>query len=452
MLGVDKKAILFSEFLSEENLNKVNYYSYFPVLEQRLGDITTCEILPSDDAIAYTLKFELKTKTILEGKKNWFNEPLVDMIDETRVVPVEKIIRMDFSKKKHSKCIIINLIDFCYGHSFVKMLNVEDFYTAYQNTHDIFVISFPDVEDYLPRDKFNSCLLQFTFSEIKKIYNFKSIIDQVKERYEQIDFPVLDAYLKIDDRKRKANFFNFFGTDENKYLTKKIVTFHYRSDYGRVWAEEKQKQYVVKLFTELKPYFKEDVLFCVLGDKDKNLFPDWILDKRIVKYPNPYVYEYSQIIASTVIMVSVTGSNMVVPSLLSSGMLVHFVKEPLLHLTATDVINYKHYANQTAYENIYLYEDGIKALDPKQTAFKILRLYEGKLAIEFREKFIDYLKNSKKIPTQAEYILASHSYFNYNKAKALHKKLNDDYWSTLKKKYVAKKIVNLIRQKLIKYM
>ncbi|MBK7819391.1 MAG: hypothetical protein IPJ60_19005 [Sphingobacteriaceae bacterium] len=93
---------------------------------------------------------------------------------------------------------------------------------------------------------------------------------------------------------------------------------------------------MIELFNILRPYFSKEVLFCVLGDKDKYSFPDWILDKRIHKYPNPIVYEYSQIIASSVLIISVTGSNMVLPSLLSKGMLVHFVKEPLIRLTGTD--------------------------------------------------------------------------------------------------------------------
>lgn len=441
-----KRSILFSNYLTLDQLKQVTYYSYFPVLEEGSEGNENFKLLPSDDAIAYGIKFSAKTKEVLEGEKNWFNQPLIDLLDRNRHLPVSKIKRLDFSKKKHSKCIIINLIDYCYGHSLVKLLNVENFYKDHSDTHDLFVISFPDVEDYFPKEKFNSCLLDLTFSEIKSIYNFEGIINEVKKNYETVDFAVLDAYLKIEDRSEKINFFNFFGEGENEYKNKKIVTFHYRADNGRAWGENKQKENVVELFNLIRPYFSSDVLFCVLGDKDKHVFPKWILDKRIHKYPNPIVYEYSQIIASSVLIVSVTGSNLVLPSLLTKGMLVHFIKEPLVRLTGTDAVNYKSYTSESTYNNIYIFEDGTHSIKPKELAERLIRLFEGKLAIEYKSYSVDSIKRSKLTLTQKEYVLQMHTYFNYNKAKELNSAINESYWRSINRKYILKRIVNKIKR------
>jgi hypothetical protein len=443
-----KKSILFSNFLNREQLKRVTYYSYFPVLEEGSEGNESFKLLPSDDAIAYTIKFHPKTKEIKEGEKNWYNEPLIDLAEKARHLPESKIKRLDFSKKKHSKCIIINLIDYCYGHSLVKLLNIENFYKDYSETHDLFVISFPDVEDYLPLDKFNSCLLDLSFSEIKKILNLESLLNKVKENYSEIDFAVLDAYLTIENRIEKTNFYNFYGKNENIYKDKKIVTFHYRADKGREWGGIKQGENVIELLSLLRPYFRKDVLFCVLGDKDDHAFPDWIIDKRIKKYPNPIVYEYSQIIASSVLIVSITGSNLVLPSLISKAMLVHFVKEPFVRLTGTDVVNYEDYSSQTTYDNIYIYEDGSESVKPKRLAFKLLRLFEGRLAIEYKSYSMSCLKASKPTSTQKDYILEKHSYFNYIIAKDLNNEINMRYWRAINRRHIIKRIINKVKRSL----
>jgi len=441
---------LFTNFVDTKQLNHVTYYSYFPVLEEGTDAEESMRLLFSDNAIAYTIKFNSKTKLVQEGEKNWFNQPLIDLADKTRHLPKDKVKRLDFSNKKHDKCIVLNLLDYCYGHSLIKLLNIESFYNDYAETHDLFVISFPDIEDYLPVGKFNSCLLDLNFSEIKKIYNLRSIINKVRENYSEVDFGVLDAYLKIEDKQKKIDFYNFYGEVENTYKNKKVVTFHYRADNGRAWGEGKQVKNVIEFFNILRPYFSKDVLFCVLGDKDKYSFPDWIVDKRIKKYPNPIVYEYSQIIASSVLITSVTGSNMVLPSLLSTGMLVHFVKEPLIRLTGTDVANYKNSINTTTYDHIYIFENGIKSIAPKKLAARLIRLFEGKLSIEYKGYSIDCVRSGKPASSQKEYILQKHSYFNYNKAKELNSELNNQYWRSISGNNLIKRVVSKISRSLLK--
>ena len=439
-------SVLFSEILSNTEMEQFNYCSYFPIVTDNKTPYQSIKLLPSDDAVAYTIKFDYKTKSIYEGERNWYNEPLLEKIDLDRLMPLEKIKRIDFSKKRHSKCIVLNLLDYCYGHSLVKLLNVESFYRDYKDTHDLFLISFPDIEDYIPKESFNNCLLDVTFGDIKKIYSLKGILDKVKENYDEVDYGVLDAYLRIEDKESKISFYNFYGIEDNTYKDKKLVTFHYRADNGRAWGEKKQSHNVTELLSEMRGYFSKDVIFCVIGDRDKNTFPEWVLDKRIERYPNPIVHEYSQIISSSVIMVSVTGSNLVLPSLLSKGMIVHFVKEPLMRLTGTDVVNYRGYVNETTYEHVYIFEKGTYSTNPIKLARRLIRMYEGKLAIEFKGYSMDCIRSKKVVPTQKEYILQTHSYFNYIKAKELNDQINQSYWRAINRKFIVKRIINKIKK------
>lgn len=440
------KSLLISDIVDSKSLSNFNYFSYFPVITDFSSSKEYIKLLPSDDSVAYTITFDYKSKEIIEGERNWFNEPLIEKIDKERVLPQEKVKRIDFSKKKHNKCIILNLLDYCYGHSLVKLLNVESFYRTYSETHDLFIISFPDVEDYIPQGKFNNCLLDVTFGEIKKIYSLQAIIEKVREQYGEVDFGVLDAYLRIEDRKAKAAFYNFYGAKENVYRDKKLVTFHYRADNGRSWGEKDQRKNVTVLLTELRNYFSKDVVFCVIGDKDKNTFPEWVLDKRIERYPNPIVHEYSQIISSSVLMVSVTGSNLVLPSLICDGMIVHFVKEPLMRLTGTDVVNYKGYVNEITYEHVYIFEKGTRSIAPLDLAHRLIRMFEGKLAIEFKSYSMECIGTKKPVPTQKDYILQNHNYFNYIKAKELNNQINQAYWQSINRKYIIKRIINKLKR------
>ncbi|MBK7819389.1 MAG: hypothetical protein IPJ60_18995 [Sphingobacteriaceae bacterium] len=56
-------------------------------------------------------------------------------------------------------------------------------------------------------------------------------------------------------------------------------------------------------------------------------------------------------------------------------MLVHFVKEPFVRLTGTDVVNYEGYSSQTTYDNVYIFENGKRSTKPKELAYRLLRLF-----------------------------------------------------------------------------
>lgn len=437
-----KSKLLFSSFLTPEQVNSVKYYSYFPVIEEKSGVCNYARLLPSDNAIAYPIVYDTITKEITKGTKSWYNEKLVDFADPLKLLPAEKVTRMDFSQKKHSKCIVFNLLDYCYGHSFLKLLNSESFYEDYSDSHDLFLISFPDIEDYIPKGKFNGCSLNLTFSEINKIYNLEPILTAIRSHYDEVDFPVLDAYLKVENKRKTTDFFNFYGTLENSFKDKNIVTLYYRKERGRkLWGDNEASQGALFLAT-LRKYFSHDVLFCVLGDKDENNFPSWIMDKRTVKYPNPLVYEYSQILSSSVLVVGVIGSNLVLPSLLSPGMVVHIVKEDFTRLTSTDVINYNGYAVNTAFEQVYLFEDiQKKGYNAEELAIKILRLFAGKLFIDYRNKSFDLLRNSTEVLSQTEYILKVHSYCHYDKIMELDTQINEKVYKQLRRQ----SIINMLK-------
>lgn len=402
----------FSDYLTPEQMKSVNYYTYFPVLETTVNGTETCRLLPSDDAIAYDFEFEPDTKKILSGEVSWYSEPLYKKIDRNNLLPEQKI-KAEFKAAPKDKCIIVNLLDHCFGHSFVKFLNIIDFYEQYSVTHDLVLLSFGYVKDYLPAGKFSIIHLDLSFGEVQKLYSLKNVISLVRQQYKEVDFAVLEAFKKFEDKEKLPSFFNFFGEGPNPYPGKKFVVFNYRKGFDRSWNALGQAKRVTQLFVELKKYLSAEVVFCVIGDKDRYHFPEWVLDKRIDKFPNPILYEYNYILKNTVFAIGLMGSHMITASVLSD-MTVHLTPERYLRVASTDIVNYKTTTTQSYFTHLYLQGNATTSdLKPKDVAYKILLTFVGRLLVEHKDAGHEILKKKGKVPLQMEYIEQAHPYFNY---------------------------------------
>jgi hypothetical protein len=407
-------SLLFSDFLERSDLQFVNYYTYYPVIEKSRNGVETCRILPSDDAVSYIIEFETKTKKLLSGEINWFNEHLFREYDKDKIIP-ESRVSWQFAGITKKRCIVINLIDFCYGHSFVKLLNILDFHKKYSGTHDLVIISFGYIREFLPDEKFNIVELQLSFSEAQKAYSFKEILKGIREKYEEVDFAVLDAYKRFESRNEMLSFYNFFGKLEDPYKGKNIITFNYRKGVDRSWAGKRQASNVIKYFTVLREYFDAATFFCVIGEKDDRVFPDWVLDKRIQKFPNPILHEYHYILQHSVITIGMLGSHMLSASVLSQ-MTLHLTPEVYLRVAATDIINHSTYSSPSYFEHVYI--EGNSLLtdhSPKSLAYKTISLFLGKISLEYKEKCLLILKEKGSVVLQKDYILEAYSFFNYDR-------------------------------------
>jgi len=83
--------VLFSEIISKMEIQQFNYCSYFSITTDNQTPNQSIKLLPSDDAVAYTIKFDYKTRSVYEGERNWYNEPLLEKIDLDRLMPLEII-------------------------------------------------------------------------------------------------------------------------------------------------------------------------------------------------------------------------------------------------------------------------------------------------------------------------------------------------------------------------
>lgn len=405
----------FSELLTTEQLAGINYYTYYPVTERHEGHRTVCRLLPSDDAVAYTFEFEVASRNIISGELSWYSEPLHARMDPANLLPEGKI-RTEFRESPHRRCIVINLLDHCFGHSFVKFLNILDFYEKYSHTHELVVLSFGYVKDFLPSGKFSIIHLDLSFGEVQKLYSLNNVIQRIRQRFEEVDFAILEAFKRFPDKNKLVSFFNFFGDKPNPWPEKKFIVYNYRKGFDRAWDGLDQAARVRQLFTVLRRYVNSDVIFCVIGDKDRYAFPDWVLDKRIDRFPNPILYEYNHILNNSIFAIGVMGSHMIAASVLSQ-MTVHVTPERYLRVASTDIVNYATFTTQSYFSHLYLQTNATSSdLRADDAAYRILVTFVGRLLVEHKDACHQLLSAGvTTVPQQKAYIAQAHPYFDYER-------------------------------------
>jgi hypothetical protein len=401
--------LLFSEILSEIELNNVNFYSYFPVIES--GDVI--KLAPSDHAIHYPLEFTLSPRKAVSGDLNFYNTPLFQNLNTENLLPENAIVKPSISPIK-TKCLIVNVLDNCYGHAFCKVLNLYNLYQEYHVEYDIFVITHAALEHLIPADKFIICSLKLGFTQAQKSYSLKNLIAEIKSKYSIVDYPVVDTDNLFPAKKALVDFFTLDDFEsQSKIGNSRCVTFYYRADFYRTWGGSRQSKYIIGFFENIKKYFNSEVKYYVVGDKDNSSFPEWIIDARAVNFTKNIDYEYNVIFKNSLYVVGLVGSNMLAPSLLSA-MTIHLVPEHKVHITADEIVNSQTFAVLASLENIYLFgNEFLTDLSPESLANRALILYQANLIKAYKFNCLKFLRAKKEVQSQKDYISTEFPYFHH---------------------------------------
>lgn len=261
----------------------------------------------------------------LYGKEEylgWFGKPLGESIANPQQYPdltlhVEKI-------HHHKEVVIINCLDFLYGHSLIKLFDIE-YYLQQQVSLGVIVI-IPDILRWLVPAGVGE--IWTVNIPLRKMLNFYPGLDQkINKECERFDVLYLSKGI------HQPAFFNmtkYTGVEKHNFQHKNYrITFIWRSD--RVWCPAKvylyagtgvgviltsltqQKENICKLFAGLRISFPQAV-FCVAGLGREMDFPDWIDDCRVESYTPALEQTMCQIYAQSRLVIGVHGSNMLLPS------------------------------------------------------------------------------------------------------------------------------------------
>jgi hypothetical protein len=391
---------------------------YFCYIE---NDILT--LLPSCHSIYYPLSFNVKTKQLVNGELNFFNSKIYNNLSKNNKLTESQTSFIGFNSLTNKKeALIINLLDDCFGHSIMKLLNVINAYNAYKDRYDLICITPKSLSYLIPRDKFLIIEVNIGFYELSNIYDLSFIQSVLREKYKELYYYILNPY-EQHNLETVRKFFNFFNPEvienkvkQNKLKSKKFVTFYYRSDFFRSWHLQKQGKHITHLFYELKEYFIEDVNFVILGNKDSYSFPDYCLDFRTKKFDTETDQWYNFIFNNSLIVIGYFGSALYLPSILCDSVF-HIVPPDKYKLVTQDSINIENENSHSSYfRNCQIICDNYgKNLSAEKLAGIIISLYKANLIAKFRTTHEVELLINNPIG-MISYLKQKHPYFNFDKA------------------------------------
>jgi len=256
-----------------------------------------------------------------ERSREWLGVPFQKSLREPSPKPVELIIEK--KKPVSGDVVILNCIDYLYGHSLLKLLNASRHIKAKQNL----VVIVP-------------ALLKWCVPEnVSEIWNVNISLKDSQEFYPDLDKKIkreIERFNTVYVSKALAHPKNFDVLDYTKVSKsnklsedKRRVLFVWRED--RLWNNENityrvarklkikapflwlQRNKIVKLFKQIRRSCK-DVVFVVAGLGKTIDFPKWISDLRVEKFDETNERELCKIYGQTDVIIGVHGSNMLLPS------------------------------------------------------------------------------------------------------------------------------------------
>lgn len=390
-------------------MKNASLLSYFTVYSDNDGNV---ELLPADNhAAAYPLVFNSRQNSVTRGEINFFNKPLIT--NYYKRCPIE-MSRVEWKLKsiQQSKCLVINLLDNCYGHSLLKMFNLQPLFSEYSGEFDLMVIVHKSIAAFLPSEKMHLCIVSVPFYDLENCYELDVILDEVRKNYSDYDVAFLNTYFNYPERNILIEFFNLTSNQAGKPPSRSII-FYYRKDPKRSWGLSKQRKRIIKFFKLLRSYFDESIPLIVIGEKDDKLFPPFILDQRCEKFDDPMEFKYNDLLTECLFVTGVHGSHLIMPSLLARQVF-HLVPVHKWRNVSEDAVNFSDGIVSSYLRNIHLSGSfSLLFYSAKKAAEKCTGLYLASLEKEFKLKSEEYCKHGMG---QTEYLTKNNPFFNVKKA------------------------------------
>ncbi len=277
--------------------------------------------LPVGHAIYYPFSVDATRQVLYGGDlaRTWLGKPLLDSLknpDSTEIdVRVEK-------RASSREIVLLNCIDFLYGHALLKLWNLEE---LLQNSAKIVVI----VQDFLtwmvPQGVAEVWSVKLPLSKAQRFY--PKLAEQLEtecKRFEKIYLHPAPTHPKI------RNIALFTGTRPHDPQNGKFrITFVWRED--RIWTGapqlsrlgkklrlsagiSRQTQKVVSLFSRLRRKFP-GATFTVAGvGERKPPLPSWIDDQRVNSLTQEIERKLCLLYSESRLVTGVHGSHMLLPS------------------------------------------------------------------------------------------------------------------------------------------
>ena len=296
-----------------------------------------------------------------DESKYWFGMPLLKSLQNPRTdLDIEfKIVKFRESKK----AIILNCIDFLYGHALLKLLNAE---SHLKNNSDFGLVLLIPTFLYwmIPKGVAEVWTVNIPLSKAQ--YYYPILDEKIKMECERFD----SIYISVaHSHPKDFNITNFTEIDKHDFNREDFrITFIWRED--RLWCRNMfwvrfahrinfiwplflwQNLTVLHLFSLLRLTFPK-AIFTVAGLGMATRFPSWIDDQRVNCFDEDKERQVCKIYSESRLVIGVHGSNMLLPSA-HAGMTIVLMPVDRWGNFAQDVLYQEHNNRLSSYRYRYL--------------------------------------------------------------------------------------------------
>ena len=283
--------------------------------------------LPVGHALYSPCRVDATTGLLLSesGSENsWFSLPFARSIRNP-----ETTNNITLSVEIFKTCrqvVVLNCLDFLYGHALLKLLNAERHLVDSLDLGLVLII--PQFLRWMvPAGVAEIWTANISLTNALCFYPmFDRLINKECERFEEI------YVSRAFSHPQKYNISRFTGTEKHDFAKDDFrITFIWREDRlwqnGSVWEHVSrrigfirsfilylQNWKVISLFSGLRARFPRST-FTIAGLGTNTRFPSWIDDRRVNSYANDTIERHlCKVYAESRLVIGVHGSNMLLPS------------------------------------------------------------------------------------------------------------------------------------------
>lgn len=303
------------------------------------------EDLPIGHAVDGTYQVDLERNQLFgpEPRRSWFGQPLFDSLRSP------KNGEIPFRVTKYSDAndvVIVNCIDYLYGHSLLKLLNVARHLRKSPELGIVVIV--PSFLAWLVPDGVAEVwTVDLPLSRARNFYvDLDRRIQQECERFATVYVSLALSHPRTFDIEKftRVKRHDFRGAARITYIWREDRTWNDRPLLTAALRRLKlgflstrwQRRKVLQLFETLRQLLPE-ATFGVVGFGTVGRFPEWIADDRTNKYTADIERRHCEIYARSRVVIGVHGSNMLLPSGLG-GMTIDLMPDDRWGNLAQDIL------------------------------------------------------------------------------------------------------------------
>lgn len=372
-------------------------------------------LLPIDHARAFPLDFDVENKQVINGEINFYNQPFHTNFKINNFIDPLKC-KLTTSEKSSNDLIIYNVLDNCFGHAFLKLLlAIQENASSSQNGLLIVPAS---LAHFVKKGVFAHTIeISYSLKEFESCWILNKLLDPFIEMGYTLRLFPIHTYGTFD----KDLLFTGLNVPKPKAdVEKKRICFYYRKDEARMWGGRDQKENIIALFADIRKFFSDTIRFTVIGSKDDSSFPAWIEDERVNSFSAENDTLESELLAESLIVISITGSHMLMPSLLST-LTVHLHPVYKYKNMAEDVVSCtQENSKLRSYQHVFYYGNSdCSDILPEKLAYMILLHFQGLTEKTYKQR-IEIEKGQK------EWIAEQFPYLRYSELNTYRSLVNNN--------------------------